>query len=169
MSINLFFAFIFALLVGMFQYFQPHTLQESDKKEVPQFELDHFIIYEISTSKINRFFEGDNGIRFSDRYIVYNAKFSNNERELFESIRADNAHYKDDVVKLNGNVHYVRDDGLNFQSQEGLYDQKNGFVKTNGAFLITKEGNSVRGTHLYYNLNLDTVSADRIQGIYQLR
>lgn len=168
MSINLFFIFIFAMLVGMFQYFQPHTQQEEQKKEIPQFELDQFVIYEISSSKINRFFEGSHGIRFSDRYVVENAKFSNNERELFESIRSDHALYKDDIVTLNDNVVYKRADGLAFRSNEGKYDQKNGHVSTQGTFVITKESNSIRGEHLHYNLNLDTVSANRIQGIYQL-
>lgn len=168
MSINLFFIFIFAMLIGMFQYFQPHTQQQAEKKEIPQFELDQFVIYEISSSQINRFFEGSHGVRFADRYMVENAKFSNNERKLFESIRSNHALYKDDIVTLNGNIVYQRADGLAFRSNEGRYDQKNGFVSTKGGFTITKESNSIRGEHLHYNLNLDTVSADRIQGIYQL-
>jgi LPS export ABC transporter protein LptC len=155
--------------VGMFEYFLPHDIKNNDMKEVPQFELNNFIIYEISPLRINRFFEGEHGLHYSDRYVINNAKFTNNERAILESIRADNALYKGDVVKLNGDVHYVRSDGLDFYSKEGLYDQKNGFLKTDEAFKITKEGNSISGIHLDYNLNLDTVLADQIQGTYQLK
>ncbi|MDD2829509.1 MAG: LPS export ABC transporter periplasmic protein LptC [Sulfuricurvum sp.] len=169
MSINLFFIVIFALLVGMFEYFQPHDISNKDMKEVPQFELNNFIIYEISPLKINRYFEGKHGLHYSDRYVIKEGKFTNNERALLESIRADNALYKGDLVTLNGGVHYVRSDGVNFYSEEGQYDQKNGLIKTDRAFKITKEGNSISGIHLDYNLNLDTVSADRIQGVYQLK
>lgn len=152
----------------MFIYFKPAEHDQLEANEIPIFELDHFNIYEISPAGINHFFEGDHGKRFSDRYEVTQAKFSNNKKALFESIRADNASYKDEIVSLNGNVHYVRDDGLQFNSDEGVYDQNRSIITTDGVFTITKNANSVHGTHLYYDLNLDTVSADHIRGSYQL-
>lgn len=168
MSINIFFTLILALLLVMFTYFKPAERDQLAANEVALFELDTFKIYEISPSKISRFFEGDHGKRFSDRYEVSQAKFSNNEKVLFESIRADNALYKDDIVALDGNIHYVREDGLQFNSNEGIYNLKRSIVTTEGVFTITKNENSVHGTHLYYDLNLDTVSANQIQGSYQL-
>jgi LPS export ABC transporter protein LptC len=168
MSINIFFVLILALLVGMFSYFKPVTHDLLALKEVPQFELDKFVIYEISPDRIDRFFEGDHGKRFSDRYEVSEAKFTNNEKPLLESIRADNALYKDDVISLDGKVHYSRADGLQFHSDEGIYDQARSLITTDGDFTVTKNENIIQGTHLYYNLNLDTVSADKIQATYQL-
>lgn len=168
MSINFFFFFILLLLVGMFGYFNPSSPVQAKTAEVPQFELDDFVIYEISSTRIDHFFEGEHGKRFSDRYEVEGAKFTNNEKALLESIRANSALYKEDVVYLNGNVHYARADGLQFRSNEGTYDQKHSFVKTNGAFTITKEQNIINGTGLYYDLTLDTVSAQQIRGSYQL-
>lgn len=152
----------------MFTYFKPAERDLLAAKEVALFELDQFKIYEISPTRIDHFFEGEHGKRFSDRYEVTQAKFSNNKRVLFESIRADNALYKDDIISLKGNVHYVRDDGLQFNSNEGIYNQKRSIVTTDGEFRITKNENSVHGTHLYYDLDLDTVSADQIRGSYQL-
>ncbi len=168
MSINIFFVLILTLLVAMFSYFKPAQRDQLAAKEVALFELDKFVIYEISPARIDRFFEGEHGKRFSDRYEVSRAKFSNNEKALFESIRADNALYKNDIVSLDGKVHYLREDGLQFHSDEGIYDQKRSLVTTDGAFSITKNENSIHGTRLYYNLNLDTVSADQIRGSYQL-
>ncbi len=168
MSINIFFVLILTLLVGMFGYFKPLECDQFAAKEVPLFELDKFVIYEISPTKIDRFFEGEHGKRFSDRYEVSEAKFTNNEKALLESIRADNALYKENIIALDGKVYYARADGLQFHSNEGLYDEKRSLITTDGAFTITKNENSIQGTHLYYNLNLDTVSADQIRASYQL-
>ncbi len=152
----------------MFSYFKPTSSLLTKIAEVPQFELDQFVIYEISPTHIEHFFEGAHGKRFSDRYEATEAKFTNNEKELLESIGANNALYKDDVVYLKGNVHYVRADGLELRSNEGVYDQKHSFVKTDGPFTITKDQNSINGIGLYYDLILDTVSADKVRGSYQL-
>jgi LPS export ABC transporter protein LptC len=168
MPISLFFSLVLALLLGMFTYFKPSESSQDSIENVPLFELDSFVIYEISPHKINHFFAGDHAKKFPDYYEATNAKLTNNKRELLESIRADHAIYQEDVINLKGNVHYVRADGLEFRSNEGTYDQKNSFAKTKGAFTITKNQNSVHGTQLYYDLEHDTVDANQIMGIYQL-
>lgn len=168
MSINLFFVVILVALITMFGYFKPSTYQNKNIHEIPKIELFSFVVYEIGTHGIERFFEGKEGKRFEDRYEVSSAKFSNNSNELFESIRSDNAHYKDDFITLSGNVHYVREDGLEFRSQEGTLDQKKSIIRTQGPFVITQNRNSVSGTALYYNTDEDTVSANSIRGSYQL-
>lgn len=168
MSINVFFIFILSLLVGMFGYFKPMQSEQMSVNEVPQFELDQFVIYEISPQKIDHFFEGKHGKRFVDRYEISGAKFTDNEKVLIETIEANNALYKNDVISLDGNVHYTRSDGLEFRSNEGMYDKKDSLITTDGPFVITKNQNSIDGVHLNYDLKLDTVSANKIRGSYQL-
>lgn len=168
MSINFFFILVLSLLVGMFSYFQPTIPAEENKEEVPKFELESFIIYEISSLGIDRFFEGEHGKRYEDRYEVSSAKFSNNSKNLFESISAKKALYKDDVVTLAGDVHYIREDGLQFRSAEGMYDTPHSSVSTNGDFVITQNNNRVSGTKLLLNTQQHTVRANRVSGSYQL-
>ncbi len=168
MSINWFFLLILGLLVGMFSYFKPHEKQHYERVEVPQFELEHFVIYEITPSKIDRFFEGEYGKHFEDRYEISGAKFTNNTKSLLESIRADDALYKGDVITLAGNVHYLRADGLEFRSSEGTYDQNHSLIQTKGPFVLTKDQHKIEGTRLYYDLLYDITSADQVRGSYQL-
>ncbi len=151
----------------MFGYFEPHERQKQEVREVPLFELDQFVIYEINRFKIERFFQGVQGKRFIDRYEISDAKFTNNSKIMSESIHSDNALYKENLILLDGNVHYVREDGFQFRSSEGSYDQNSSRIQTQGAFLLTKDGNKVEGSHLDYNVNLDTVSADKVRGSYQ--
>ncbi|MDP2077040.1 MAG: LPS export ABC transporter periplasmic protein LptC [Sulfuricurvum sp.] len=168
MSINLFFVLVLSLLIGMFGYFKPTLLMDETKKEVPKFELESFVVYEISAVGIDRFFEGSHGKRFEDRYEVSSAKFSNNSKDLFESISANEALYKDDIISLEGDVHYVREDGLQFRSDEGKYDTVHSLVSTRGSFVITQNSNRVNGTQLQLNTKSHTVSANAVSGSYQL-
>lgn len=169
MSINRFFLLIILLLVGIFTYFKPIDQPNVSNEDAPKFSLEHFVIYEISKSGIGRFFQGEQGDRYEDRYEVVSAKFSDNSKKLFESIRSDHARYQDDVIYLNGNVHYARADGLEFRSQEGTYDKKASLVKTRGDFIITQHSHRIDGTRLHYNTSADTVSADKIRGTYELK
>lgn len=169
MSINRFFILISAFLVGIFMYYKPMKISDAPQKETPKFALENFIIYEMTTKGVGRFFEGKEGERYEDRYEVSSAKFSDNSKKLFESIRSDHARYKEDVIYLNGNVHYVRADGLEFRSNEGTYDKKRSLVQTQGDFIITQNANRIDGTKLRYNTASDTVSANQIRGSYDIK
>ena len=168
MSINFFFVLVLSALVGMYAYFKPTMFKEETKVEVPKFELESFSVYEISALGIDRFFQGEHGKRFENRYEVSSAKFSNNSKTLFESISANNALYKDDIITLDGNVHYIRADGLQFHSDEGKYDTPHSLVTTRGNFVITQNNNRVNGTQLQLNTKSHTVSANAVSGSYQL-
>lgn len=168
MSINVFFVIVLGGLLAMFGYFKPLYSQKQNSEDIPKIELESFIVYEVGINGMERFFEGKEGKRFSDRYEVSSAKFSDNSKPLLESIYADTAHYKDNFITLSGNVHYIREDGLEFRSKEGTFDQNNSIIRTKGNFVITQKGNRIDGTKLYYNSKQDTVSADAVRGSYQL-
>ena len=159
---------VLSFLVGMFVYFKPTIFIDEIREESPKFEVESFIVYEISTTGIDRFFEGEHGKRFENRYEVSSAKFSNNSKDLFESISANEALYKEDIITLEGNVHYVREDGLEFRSAEGKYDTPRSLVSTRGGFVITQNSNKVNGTQLLFNTQHHTVSANAVSGSYQL-
>jgi hypothetical protein len=168
MPISLFFTLLLALLLGMYSYFKPSVTLKESIKNAPLFEMDYFVIYEITPNKISSSFSGDYGAKFHDYYYATNAKLTSNKRELLESIRADRSVYKGDILNLKGNVTYVREDGLKFCFDEGIYNQKRSFAKTNGSFIITKNQHKVKGSQLYYDLTHDTVNASQITAIYQL-
>jgi hypothetical protein len=169
MSINVFFLLIFGLLIGMFGYFSPNYSVSKDNSETPTIELSTFTLYEISKKGIDHILEGYNGKKFETYYEITSAKFSDNTKNLLQTISADNAFYGSEVLKLNGNVHYVREDGLEFHSQEGTYNSKDSSIATKGSFAITQNNNRVDGNSLYYNTQQDMVSANRIHAIYQMK
>lgn len=153
----------------MYGYFNPDYSALDDNKETPQIELSHFTLYEISQKGIDHILQGSEGKKFESYYVITSAKFSDNTKNLFQSVRSDNADYRNDILKLNGNVRYVREDGLEFRSNEGTYNSKESLIKTQGTFVITQNANRIDGTTLHYNTAQDTVSANRVIGVYQLK
>lgn len=169
MSINLFFVLVLGLLIGMFSYFSPDNRAIGDNQEIPKIELTDFTLYEISHKRIDHILEGEEGKKFDEYYVITSAKFSDNTKKLFQTIRSDNADYRNDVIAVDGNVHYTREDGLEFRSNEGTYDSNASVIQTKGPFVITQNSNRIDGTALHYNTSQDTVSANRVYGTYQLK
>lgn len=168
MSINLFFLLLLGAMLSMFAYFKPSSAHDTMSGEVPRIELESFVIYEVEPQGVKRFFEGQEGKLFDERYEITSAKFSNNAKHLLESVQSDHALYQDDFITLKGNVRYQREDGLQFRSDEGTYDQNRSIIRTKGDFVITQNRNRIEGTKLDFNIDQDTVSADAIRGSYQL-
>lgn len=169
MSINLFFIFILGLLLGMYGYFSPKLSPSEEIKEIPQIELNQFKLYEISKRGIDHILEGEKGEKFEDRYTVTSAKFSDNTKRLFQTVSSDQVEYKGDLIDLKQNVHYTREDGLEFRSREGKYDTKRSTIQTNGAFVITQKSHRIDGGRLFYDTEHNTVSAEQVQIRYQLK
>jgi len=166
MSINQFFAALGVVLIGMTFVFKPFDDSASASEKLPQIELNHFSVYELNNKGLEHFFEAEQGKKFEDHYEVEKAKFSNNTHSLFETIRSDHAKYKSDIISLSGNVHYAREDGLNFHSDEAMYNQNASTISTEGSFIITKGAHKVEGTHLFYDLERESVTADKVRGSY---
>ncbi|MDD2368467.1 MAG: hypothetical protein PHQ90_04130 [Sulfuricurvum sp.] len=169
MSINVFFVLLLGLLMGMYGYFTPNYVAHQDSREIPKIELISFTMYEISPKGIEHILEGQEGRKYDDRYTVTSANFSDNTKHLFQSIHSDDLKYQDNVVTLKGNVHYVREDGVEFRSNEGTYDTNASVIQTAGPFVLTQNANRIDGEKLVYNTEKDFVSADRIRGSYNLK
>lgn len=153
----------------MYGYFSPNYGSHQNNREIPKIELISFAMYEISPKGIDHILEGKEGKKFDDRYTVTSANFSDNTKHLFQSIHSDDLKYQDDIVTLKGNVHYIREDGFEFRSNEGIYDINASLIQTAGPFVLSQNRNRVDGEKLVYNTEEGFVSADHIRGSYNLK
>jgi len=123
MSINLFFILLLGLLVGMYNYFTPNYTLSKEVGEIPKIELFAFTLYEISHKGIEHILEGQEGKKFDERYTVTSAKFSDNTKTLFQTIRSDNVDYQSDVINLmEMSITFVKTD-WNFDRMRGHITQ----------------------------------------------
>lgn len=167
MSINIFFIVILGFLMAMYGYFNPNYIEKRDTKEIAKVQLQSFTLYEVSQNGIEYILEGDQGLRYDDRYEITSAKFSDNTKHFLQFIGAHKAYYRDDTISLSDGVFFEREDGLKFSSDEGVYNTKTSLVTIQGPFAITQKNNHFEGENLHYNTMLDTLSADKISGSYQ--
>ncbi|MDD2780520.1 hypothetical protein [Sulfuricurvum sp.] len=169
MTINLFFVALLALLLGMYGYFTPSYPPSQSAGEIAKIELMDFTLYEVSKKGIDHILEGKEGKKFDEYYTVTSAKFSDNTKELFQTIHSRNVEYRNDVIDLKENVHYIREDGLEFRSNNAKYETKKSLISVNDHFVITQKSNRIDGANLIYNNQRDTVSAENAQVRYQLK
>ena len=60
--------------MGMYGYFNPDYSALDKNKEIPQIELSHFTLYEISQKGIDHILEGEEGKKF-EAYYIYDESF----------------------------------------------------------------------------------------------
>lgn len=168
MSANYFFLFVGAVLLFVLLYFRPMQIQTEITEEVAQLELFDFTLHELDPQGLRNVLGGSKGNRFSDRYVIEDVNYTDNTKKYVENMRSDIGVYKGNVVTLEGNVRYHRQDGIYFRSNRATFDQNHSVARTQGAFVLTKGDDSVRGENLFYNSDSGTIKAQNVTGVYMI-
>ncbi|MEA3331304.1 MAG: LPS export ABC transporter periplasmic protein LptC [Campylobacterota bacterium] len=169
MNINIFFLFISIGLLMIFFLFKPLDIKEREFVDIPVFELKSFTLYELNTKGLSTIMIGDSAIRYSDRYRVSNINYTDNSKEYIANMKADNGTYKDEIVNLNGNVIYQREDGLSFETQKASYNKKTKIAYANTDYISYMGTNRVVGKSLIYNNLSKRVKSQSVVAKYQLQ
>jgi len=168
MKLNIFLILITMLLLSILLIFKPLDIKQQKFVDVPQFKLVTFTMHELDTNGLLTLINGTQGTKYSNRYVVKNIDYTDNSKEYIANIKANNGVYKNDIVNLTGDVRYVREDGLIFESQEATHNKKTGISHTNGDFTIYQNDNIVHGTKLVYDNIKDKIKAKIVDGLYLL-
>jgi len=136
---------------------------------VPLFQLTGFEVYELDTKGLKTILLGDSSERYSDRYSVQGIDYTDNSELYIANMRSDYGLYRGSVVELDGNVTYIREDGLTFKSQKALYDKNSTLLYTDEEYTLFKGEDRVRGDSLRYNNTKNIIDSKNIEVIYQLQ
>jgi len=169
MNINIFFIVVSAGLLSIFLLFKPLDIKQRNFVDVPIFELQSFTLYELNQKGLITVMIGDKATRYSDRYKVSNINYTDNSKEYLANMKADNGLFKDDIVSLNGDVNYQREDGLNFQTQRAIYNKKTKVAHTDTKYISFMGKNRVVGSSLRYDNLLNKVKSENVTANYQLK
>ena len=168
MNINFFFIAVSFGLLMIFVFFKPLDIKKREFDDVPIFEVNLFSVYELNRDGLNDVVIGDRGIRYEDRYRFFNINYTDKTKEHISNIKSDNGLYKGDVFVFDGNVSYVRDDGLNFKTQKVRYNKKTTVVSTDTDFVAYIGENRVVGTSLVYDKTSKKLRSKDVRAIYQI-
>ncbi len=168
-NINLFFLFIVGGLMMIFFLFKPMDIKEQNFDDIPLFEMSAFTLLEFNPSGLATLMVGESATRYNDRYKVKKINYTDNTQEFRANMKANEGLYRDEIVDLNGDVAYVREDGLIFKSESASYDKKTATASTLDAYVSEQGANKVIGTALKYNNLLKRVESKNIVVNYQLK
>jgi LPS export ABC transporter protein LptC len=169
MNINLFFLFIIALLISILTIFKPIKDLHKESEMVAMLEIDAFKLYELDSFGLRSSTEGSYAKRYVDFYEIENVHYISKKDSFLQNISADFGKYNSDELTLKSNVKYVRDDGLNFSSDQAKYLVSKEIMTTDGKFHINQKSDHIYGSDLYYNIKTKEISAKNIIGNFVIK
>ncbi|MFT5662340.1 MAG: LPS export ABC transporter protein LptC [Sulfurimonas sp.] len=169
MNINIFFTSIIGGLFVIFFLFEPLNIKKQDFGEIPVFELEKFKLIELNEKGLTTVMDGVKGVRYTDRYIVYNINYTDNTKKYLANMTADEGLYEGDIIDLTGNIKYSREDGISFSTQEAVYNRKTNIVTSPGKYIAYLGKNKVTGSTIEYSNVLDTITSKQVTVNYKLK
>jgi len=112
---------------------------------------------------------GSAATRYSNRYTVEHIDYTDNEKEYIANMKADYGIYKDDIVTLNGNIRYLRDDGITFETQKAIYDKKSALITSDVGYVAHLNNSIIKGSYIRYNNKKNRIFSKNVQAEIQLQ
>ena len=153
----------------IFLFFKPLKLKEQHFVNVPQLELKDFTMYEFTPFGLQTYMIGLSGTKYDDRFIVKDIDYTDKSPKYIANMQAQKGIYKNDIVTLEGNVTYSRDNGFYFFTQKLVYNKKTSQAVSNVGYTANIGKNIVKGSYIKYSNKLNKVYSKNIDAIYQLQ
>lgn len=168
MSINYFFASILISLLMIFFLFKPLEIKQQKFAEVPLFSISAFTMHELDINGVTTLMKGDKASKYTDRYIIEKIDFTDNSKNYQSSMKSESGIYKNNIVYLEGDIVYLRKDGLTFKTQKATYNRVTTVATADGDYLLYRGSNRVNGENLKYNSSLERVESQNVTAKYQI-
>lgn len=153
----------------IFILFKPIDIKQQEFVDVPIFDISTFTMYELDKNGLKTLIKGDKAIKYEDRHIIKSINYTDNSKKYRANIKANDGIYKDDIVYLDGNVVFFREDGLTFKTQKAVYNKKTTIAQADGEYVLYRAYDVVEGRGLKYNNLLGTVSSKDISAKFQFK
>lgn len=168
MNLNIFFIIISSGLLMIYFLFKPLIIKEQKFTDVALFNIFSFTMYELNNKGLITLMSGTEAIRYSNRYTVKQIDYTDNSKNYIANMKSNNGIYKNEIVTLDGDVIYYREDGLTFETQKAVYNKKTSIAQADGKYILYQNSDRVVGVQLKYNNLLKQVSSKDVTAKYQL-
>jgi len=168
---NHFFIMIALLLAAILFVFKPTVLTNSDHigEELAELEMRNFTLYELDESGLNNIMIGSKGFRYDNRIEVIDIDYTDSTQAQQYNLQADTGIYDNkNLIVLEGNVRYYRDDGMRFVTKKAKIYQSEETLETDGHFRLNQHTNNVVGNNLFYDTKNGLSKAETVTGLYTL-
>lgn len=169
MNINLFFLFLLSALILIQTSFEPLERKEQVVKKTPSLELENFKLSELDTKGLKNVMYAKRGEKYKSKYTVTDFTFLDASKSNITDISAKTGVYRGNILTLVGDVKYIRDDGLIFETQKANYNKKSNIMRSLNKYTSTFNGHKAIGSLLVYNNDSGIVRSRNITMKYNLK
>jgi len=168
-NISVFFSVIIFALFLILILFKPLNIKQQNFGEIPIFELVNFKLMELNDKGLTTVINGNEGIRYKDRYVINNINYTDNTKKYLANMKAKKGIYKERVIELAGNIVYTREDGVSFATEKATYNKETNIVVSSTDYIADIGQNKVTGSYIEYNNALETIKSKNITINYKLK
>lgn len=136
--------------------------------DVPLLNIGNFTLYELDTHGLKTIMAGEKALRFSNRYTVDTIDYTDNSKEFVSNMKANHGIYKVNTVDLKGDVMYVREDDITFNTETMFYNTTTKIATTKDSYILHKGESHMSGKGLVYNAKLKQMKSQAVQITYKL-
>jgi len=168
---NYFFVLVLFILLAIYVAFKPMKIDDalSTGQEVAEMELNKFTLYSLDETGLQNIMIGDKGFQYKDRLEVKDINYTDSSKRLLNSTQADNGIYDNiNLITLEGNVRYHREDGVRFFADKALMHEKEEIIDVVGPFTLYRGQDKVVGLDLFYDTKNGISHARDVIGDYTL-
>ncbi len=156
-----FFFWVLLLFIGVWLVlFRPVEIDSSHIKNLPQLEFKGFVFTSLDSQGVQLAIKGKSAAKIDNMLMVENIEVERHKNHL----QAQRGIYKNDVVKLLGNVK-LSAPTMYLSTQKALYYLSTHLVSIETPFVLKTKEVVVHGKRLVYNEKSGTVRAYTIQAV----
>ncbi len=153
----------------IFVLFKPLDVKKQKFTDVPLFEINSFNMFELNDKGLQGLMIGSSALRYSNRYEVTDIDYTENTKMNISNMKAKRGVYQGEKISLFGDVSYVREDGLTFESQKMIYNKNTLRLSSTTPYLAYREGNSIKGDSMKYSKKRKFIESKNVEATYQLQ
>ncbi len=137
---------------------------QNDKKSIDftDIEFENIQAYLISKDGVDAKLEAKKVLKYSQKSEIFDIKTEFLHKNLKNTITSNKAILRDDIIALNGDVHYENNNSMKIDTQNLVYNTKTEIIETNSSFILTSLKGDVRGESFIYDQKSGNIKADKI-------
>jgi len=124
-----------------------------------------FLFEELHLFDINE--SGISNELLATKIVKYKEYFEANNIDIIHqkiyNIKAQKAIYKDDLLSIENNITFRKDDTMSFKTDSLIYKKDKKLLYTDGNFTMDLNGSIIKGKNLKYSLKDSQIWADNIR------
>lgn len=163
-----FLAFFFIVIIILLTQ-EPYSLDIlNDNDTKPTVEFKNIENYNIDEKGIQMYAKADDARRYKDRDILFNLDGYMQKDTILETLKSNNATMQNNMIYLNGDVVYTRNETLTLKTEAVEYNQTSEILTGKTAFVLEDARTIANGDSFVYDAKIGKIEADNMRATIKM-